>query len=289
MLTRMLALVWLLLVTGFVAGDAVIDLDKRSHNRSDQGVCLWNCVEMIGKQFGVKPLASIVDQVIKTGVGFKGGASKKHLDHWAQQFGLAYEYRELGKKDVAFVQRFLKRNLPVIVSFNQPGSNSYHAVLLLGLDKNTARYINPNHADDIVTMARAKFDTRWNGRAYAIDPTVQDATVMNRVPGAPMPARVAVEPTVAPPAVKQAETLLPTRRRLMLADVLNKTVTDQAPRVEVQVPAVPGQQPYTYPWLVPVPYPKQPSAADNQNLGDGVNRPSHTVDSFDPYEFLRSK
>lgn len=265
----------------------------RVANRPDYGVCWWACAQMVGNAKGIVPLQNVVDRVVESGIGFKGGADSESIDHWVSTLKLRALSNPPGAKDqraVDRVQGWLDRGLPVIVSYAQDGGTSTHAVLLVKIGRAKeawtsdagdrvedypVEYVDPNDPHRNVRHSWTWFASAWTGRAVTFDPADQDRSL------------------VRPPELRPG--------RLMIADGKwhragalaaghghgpghDQGHGDHQTPGAPPVPAIPTRQ-HDEPFLARnpvnrVPYVHVPS---NQDMGDGVTRPSDVFYNYAGY------
>lgn len=256
----------------------------RVQNRSDHGVCWWACAQMIGNHAGIVPLQTIVDRVAASGIGFREGASTESIQHWLRTLKLRVE--SSSGKDLEFLRTMVQRGLPVIATVHNWSSSrdGRHAVLVVSVsggvetltDDRTGRkhqdvlvtYIDPNRADVTAATTWAAFSSRWTGTAYAFDPRHQDSSVL-----------------AGPPPLREGRLLLDgcfyktikadAQNQVLLPAPGGPVVRTLPPTVQLQ-PVYPHQLPYVT--QQPVAHGPAPRIPSNQDIKDGVARPSDVLE-----------
>lgn len=158
----------------------VISKQHRSHNRSDHGICWWNCAEMIGKHSGIAPLHDITKRVVESGIGYQSGATEESIQHWMKELNLTLHTNPHGKSDagVRWMEDHLRHGQPVIASMSTGGDS--HAILIKGwterkqdwtdgagrkVNDYVVYYIDPNDAARDYQHTWTWFWRDWSGRA----------------------------------------------------------------------------------------------------------------------------
>lgn len=221
--------------------DIAIDPANRVANRTDWGACWWAAAESVGKQYGIKCLAGLVDRVAADGTG-KQGANDQTIAYWLAKTGLKAEANPHAKtvKGAEWIAAKLDAGVPVIACQNVIGTDGrthLHAFLLLKFDRDTqlVHYVDSNDTAKVHAKPYREWYDWWYGRAYAIDPKANAASP----PGALLKA----------------------------AD----------PSPDAPTPIAPPPQP----GLIPIEHPTPPFKAvkfpSNQDIKDGVQRPDDTL------------
>lgn len=160
--------------------------EHRVQNDRHPGVCWWACAEMIGRQYGMKPLVGLVAQVKKTGIGHVGGAKPTDIAYWNGKLGLAMDYSPAGKTQeaAAWLRTKLDAGTPVIAGVWENGG--MHAVLVTHLTPEpvvytnaeghvtkdfVVHYIDPNQAAKTYSRSWADFWSRYYGQSWAYNVT----------------------------------------------------------------------------------------------------------------------
>lgn len=191
MITRMCLVVLLL---GSSLGAAKLDRTNRVAN-AEPGVCMWSCIESVGRQRGIAAVDGLRDKVLKTGVGRDFGAEDYHITYWAEQQGFVAKlispqpaaglrYRtECGQHVIAIVRHWY--DLP-----KDPNKSSTHAVVVLDVSEKPERhldgngrpyleqwvtYFDPNKPEHNLRLPWSAFSARyWKG--YVLEPKEQKLT-----------------------------------------------------------------------------------------------------------------
>jgi hypothetical protein len=190
---------WLLPVTVSASGPAPVEKQHRVANRRDYAVCWWACAESIGNQYGIKELRGLTQKVVDNGVGRDTGARQEDIDWWMAKLGL--KLAQTSGRSVAFLQVWLDRKVPVIVSVKHwhSAKEETHALILTSISPGKLDFVdgsNEKHHDFVVDFIDpndpqsnyqhtwAWFQQHWTGRAYAFEAAERPTVVA--VPATPL-------------------------------------------------------------------------------------------------------
>ncbi len=191
MITRM-CLVGLLLVSSL--GAAKLDKAHRIEN-AKPGVCMWSCIESVGRQRGITAVNGLREKVLGTGIGRDQGAEDYHILYWAEQRGFqakliqrqpaaGLRYRtECGQHVIAIVTNWY--DIP-----KAPNKNTTHAVVVLDVTAKPEQhpdgngrpyldhwvtYFDPNKPEHDLRLPWSAFGARYL-KGYVIEPLTTSLT-----------------------------------------------------------------------------------------------------------------
>jgi hypothetical protein len=276
--------------------DIDIPQSIRAHNRNDHGVCWFCAAQMAGAKAGIVPMLTLVDDVVKSGVGFHTGATESSVQHHLTRMGvkaLSNMEGDTSQAAVRRIQSWLDKGFPVVISIRQ--GTGTHAVLVTRIGKKQESWKddkdNPvtDYPVDVIDPNTAKLKSRypwswftqvWTGRAFAFDPNMQDSKLVRGYSPPPTPQvrkeePVPVDENRLPGRLMANGVFYPLRVKKVDEQVLQRVKeTITRPPIEVRYQAKP-YQPHELPFVTdhsfnPTPV-KFPS---NQDINDGVTRPS---------------
>lgn len=174
----------------FSLGAAKLEKSNRVAN-DKHGVCMWCCIEAVGRQRQIPQTYDLRDAVIEKGIGRDNGAEAVHIAYWAvtRQFravpivpqppsGLRYR-AELGQHVIAICKDWNDWQVP-----KPDPKHSQHAVVILDVtaEKETrldgrnheftdhwVTYYDPNQPQDDLMLPWSAFGKRYI-QGYVIEP-----------------------------------------------------------------------------------------------------------------------
>ncbi len=187
-------------------GDVFIPRAYRVRNRN--GNCVWCACETVFRGAGyVEEFNGTTEDAIRKGWC---GADMADVIKVCKIAKIEVDVEEHG--DTKFLTKALAEGKPCYIQI--PG----HALVLVGLDKDSARVIDNNGSKEVRTWERARFDQLWEGRAccprfprlhpFKFKPMPYDPplpTVKPVTPSVPVPAPTDLQPILDKLAALEAK------------------------------------------------------------------------------------